>query len=129
MDSEPCLRAMECRRSAISARASSQEMRAKRGSSLALRYCGFGTGAAERVEEARGRVFVFEIAGYFGAEEASGDGVIGIAAEAVAAILVVDIDEQRTGVGTIEGADGVDCAGHVHSIISDGALKISTLIL
>jgi hypothetical protein len=62
---------------------------------------------------------VFEIAGYFGAEKASGDGVVGIAAEAVAVILIVDVDEQRTGVGTIEGADGVDCAGHFHTIISD----------
>ena len=60
---------------------------------------------------------MFEIAGYFSAEEASGDGMVGIAAETAAVILLVDIDEQRTGVGAIEGTDGMDGAGHVHMII------------
>jgi hypothetical protein len=78
----------------------------------------FGACAAERVEETAGRVFVFEIAGYFGAEKAARDGMSGIASETAAVILLVDIDEQRAGVGAIEGADGMDCAGHVYMIIA-----------
>jgi len=52
----------------------------------------FRAGAAERVLQAIARVFVFEVAGYFSAEEASGDRVRGIASEAVAVILVIDVD-------------------------------------
>ena len=83
----------------------------------------FGAGAAEGVEQTVGGVFVIEVAGYFAAEEAAGDGVVGVAAETAAVILLVDIDEERAGVGAIEGADGVDGAGHGVLIISDGAIS------
>jgi hypothetical protein len=75
------------------------------------------------MEETVGGVFVIEVAGDFAAEEAAGDGMVGVAAETAAVILLVDIDEERAGVGAIEGADGVDGAGHGVLIISDGAIS------
>ncbi len=78
----------------------------------------FCSDAAEGVEEAIRGIFVFEVAGYFGAEKTSGDRVGGIASEATAVAVFIDIDEERAGVGAIEGTDGVDGAGHGHSIIS-----------
>ena len=59
---------MDVSLSAISSRASSQEMRAEAAFA-------FGAGAPQRMEQARGRVFAFEIARYFAAEEAARDGV------------------------------------------------------
>jgi hypothetical protein len=73
----------------------------------------FCADAAEGVQKAIGRVFVFEVAGYFGAEEASGDGMGGVASEAAAVTLFIDIDEEGAGVGAIEGEDGVDGGGTV----------------
>ncbi len=62
---------------------------------------------------------MFEVTGYFGAEEASSDRVSGIATQTAALALVVYIDEEGAGVGAIECADGVDGLGHVPSIIAD----------
>ena len=69
-------------------------------------------GATERVKKAVGRVLVFEIAGYFGTEETLGNGVGWVATEATAAAGIVDVNQERAGVGAIESADGVDGSGH-----------------
>jgi hypothetical protein len=65
------------------------------------------------VEQAIRGVLVFEVAGDFGAEESPSDRMVGVAAETAAAALCVDVDQEGTGVGAIEGADGMEDASHV----------------
>ena len=72
----------------------------------------FGASASERVEEAGGVVFAFEVFGDFAAEEALGDGVVWVAFEfGGVAGLGIDLDEERAGIGTIERADGMEPGG------------------
>ena len=54
-----------------------------------------------------------EIAGDFAAKKTARDRVFGVAAQTAAVALLVDVDEERAGVWTIECADGMDGAGHV----------------
>jgi len=64
-------------------------------------------GATEGCEEARGVVDAIEVVGDLGAEEALGDGVVGIALDFCCAVGGgVDGDENGAGVGAVESAGG-----------------------
>jgi hypothetical protein len=58
----------------------------------------------ERIEEAIGRVFAFEVAGHLAAEKASSYRVVGVSAE-LRRPAVFDGHEQRAGVRTVKGTD------------------------
>ena len=83
----------------------------------------FGAGAGEWVEEAIGVVFTVEVFGDFAAEEALGDGVIGVAFEAGGVAGWVNLDEERAGVWTVQGADRMAPGGR-HEVRVAGMWKI-----
>ena len=101
----------------------------------------FGAGAFLRIEQAVGRIFALQILRDFSTEEATGDGMIGIAAQSGGA-AIFDVDEQAAGVGAIESADGVlnlfrTVAGwHVRRITIEacgrailGAMRVAAVVI
>jgi hypothetical protein len=64
------------------------------------------------MEQARRMVFAFEITGHLAAQEAARDGVLRVAAKLRPVPVFIHVNEERTGVRAIEGADRVDGAGH-----------------
>ena len=70
-----------------------------------------------------GVVFAFEVFGDFAAEEALGDGVIGVAFEAGGVASWVNLDEERAGVWTVQGADRMAPGGR-HEVRVAGMWKI-----
>lgn len=70
-------------------------------------------------------IVAFQVAGDFTAKKALRDWVIGIATEARAASGLVDVDEEGTAIGAIEGADGA-ARGH-RFILPDRRAKSKVL--
>jgi hypothetical protein len=64
------------------------------------------------MKQASRSVLAFEISGHFSAEKATRDWVRGIAPESGALASLIDVNEERTSVGTVESADGM--AGFCH---------------
>ena len=73
--------------------------------------------SAQRVEDAVGRVDAVEVLGDFSAQKALGDGLRGVALDLDGAAGFVHRDENRTGIGAVVGADGVDDAERPHAVI------------
>ncbi len=90
-----------------------------------------GAHAASRREQAVGRVDAVKILRDLPAQEAAGNRVIGIAAEP-RGLAVLDGDQQRAGVGAIQGTGGVDGArgigGHENIIAVDEKLILTRLL-
>ena len=66
--------------------------------------------SAKGIEDAVGGVNAVKIFGDFAAEETLRDGLRGIALNFDGAALLVDRDQDRTGVGAVVGTDGVNDA-------------------